>query len=69
MTEKSPTICTNCKHVNKAFDDFHTWSCLVLFEQELNYVTGEMRPARIYCSTKNMDGNCQDFEEADDETR
>ena len=65
-SETNLTICAKCKHVSKrgVEDNYRLWSCLVPFDQELNHVTGEMEPTKIYCLSKNH-GNCPDYEEAD----
>lgn len=64
MEEKSPTICTKCKHVRETDKTPPYWKCGVTATEHLNYQTGDMDIKMSYCEGRNS-GNCPDYEEAD----
>jgi len=61
------SVCLNCEWINKSRvreypNDSELWFCNHPDNLVRNYVNGEIQFEKIYCSHKNKDGKCMNFE-------
>ena len=68
MTDEK-SICAKCKHCDDHQDNYEIWQCAISPYKQMNYITGENETKIHFCASKNMTGDCNDFEEASDEEK